>query len=166
MPYLLIVLGSIARLIPHPWNFTPIGAVGLFVGANCRPQTAWTVPIAALLISDAFLGFYHPVMMGAVYLGFVLSPLIGRATLRRRRSLPRFGVAVFSAATVFYLISNFGVWLVGYPHTIDGLVECYVRAIPYYGSSLLGNSIYTAILFGVHELVTRHLKGARRAIEG
>ena len=166
MPYFLIALGTIARLVPHPCNFSPIGGLGLFAGANCKLSTAMIVPIAALLIADALTGFFEPVVMAAVYLGFVAGPLIGRAILSKRRSLPRYGIAVVSTTTVFFLISNFGAWAAFYPHTVGGLIECYVRAIPYYGATLLGDSIYVAVLFGVQEIVWATSDRANRASQG
>ena len=154
MPYVLLVLGVIARLIPHPWNFTPIGALGLFAGANCRPQVAWAVPIGALLIGDLMVGFYNPITMIFVYLGFLSGPLLGRLLIAPRRSAGRIGGAVLASSTIFYLLSNFGIWLDGfYPMTFAGLIECYVRAMPYYGLTILGDGLYATILFGGHELL-------------
>lgn len=155
MPYLLVVLSVVARLVPHAWNFTPIGAVGLFAGANYRPAVAWGIPVAAVLISDAIVGFYNPLIMAFVYLGIAAGPLFGRILLRPRRSALRVGSAVTCSATTFFLVSNFGVWLASFPHTVDGLLECYVRGLPYYGVTLLGTAVYAAILFGGQELTQR-----------
>ncbi|MFL2545807.1 MAG: DUF6580 family putative transport protein [Candidatus Rariloculaceae bacterium] len=158
MPYFLIVLGVIARLIPHPWNFTPIGALGVFAGANCSPRIAWLVPISALLVADLVVGFYNPVTMFFVYLGFFFGPLIGRLIIAPRRSVGRIGAAVLSTSTVFFVVSNLGVWLGGYyPLTVAGLIECYVRAIPFYGVMLLGDALYATILFGGQEVITTAL---------
>ncbi len=113
MPYVLIFLGILGLLVPHPANFTPLGAVGLFAGAHCRPRTAWIVPIGSLLIVNVIVGFYNPVVMLFVYLGFLAGPLMGRALLRRRRSVVRFGGAVLGSSTAFFILSNLGVWLTG-----------------------------------------------------
>ena len=162
MPYFLIVLGVIARLVPHAWNFTPIGALGLFAGANCRPRIAWLVPLSSLLLADLILGFYSPITMGFVYLGFLAGPFIGRWLITPRRSVRRIGSAVLMSSTVFFVVSNFGVWLGGfYPLTPSGLVECYVLAIPFYGAMLLGDGLYAAILFGGQEMLAAALR--RRA---
>ena len=162
MPYFLIVLGVIARLVPHASNFTPIGALGLFAGANCRPRIAWLVPLSALLVADLILGFYRPITMVFVYLGFLSGPLIGRWIIAPRRSVRRIGSAVLMSSTVFFVLSNFGVWLGGfYPPTLSGLVECYVFAIPFYGAMLVGDGFYAAVLFGGQEMLTAALR--RRA---
>lgn len=155
MPYLLVVLGVLARLVPHPWNITPVGALGLFAGANCPMRTAWAVPLVTLVLADAVLGFYDWRVMIFVYAGFAAGPFIGRALLGAKRSLVRYGTAVWSSATVFFVVSNFGVWLAFYPQTAAGLVECYVRALPFYGVTLLGDSVYAAILFGSQEWLGR-----------
>ena len=159
MPYLLIALGVVARLVPHPWNFTPIGALGLFAGANCRPRFAWLVPLCALLVAALVTGFYHPTVMVFVYLGFLAGPLIGRWIIAPRRSAGRIGTAVVVSTTVFFVLSNFGVWLGGfYPPTLSGLVECYVNAIPFYGVMLAGDGFYAVILFGGQEMLSSALR--------
>lgn len=155
MAYVLVVLGAVARLVPHPWNFAPIGAFGLFAGASCSPRTAWAVPLAALLVADAITGFYDVRVMAFVYLGFAAGPFIGRALLGSKRTLVRYGAAVWSAATVFFMVSNLGAWLAYYPQTAAGLVECYVRALPFYGVTLLGDSVYAGILFGSQAWLAR-----------
>ena len=159
MPYFLIVLGVIARLFPHPWNFTPIGALGLFAGANCHRRIAWLVPLCALLIADLMIGFYTPIVMACVYIGFLAGPLIGRLLLSRRRSVLRVGGAVVVSSTIFFGLSNFGVWLSGmYPLTLNGLIEAYVLAIPFYGALLVGDAFYATILFGGQEMITAALR--------
>lgn len=164
MPYLLIVTAALVQFVPDAWNITPIGAVGLFAGARCSPRIAWAVPIAALFITDAVLGFYMPLVMCFVYLGYLAGPLIGRVLLKSRRSLPRLGSAVFSGATIFYVVSNIGNWLAYFPHTAGGLFDCYVRGLPFYGMTLLGDGFYAGLLFGVEALVACYRKAQRPAI--
>ena len=156
MPYLLIALGVIARVVPHAWNFTPIGAIGLYAGSQFNPRIAWAIPLIALFIGDLVLGFYGLTEMAFVYIGFLAGPLLGRILLARRRSLARLGGAVFIAATVHFAISNIGAWLTLYPQTLQGLIECYVLALPFYGATLFGHALYSAILFGCHEFVQRY----------
>jgi hypothetical protein len=166
MPYFLIVLGVIARLVPHPWNFTPIGALGLFAGANCRPRIAWLVPLCALFAADIVVGFYNPISMIFVYLGFLAAPLIGRWIIAPRRSPLRIGSAVVMTSTVFFVLSNFGVWLSGYYSlTLGGLIECYVLAIPFYGAMLAGDAFYAAIMFGGQEMLSSALRRRARPLQ-
>ncbi len=149
MSKLLIVIAVIARLIPHAWNFTPVGAFGLFAGARMSPKTAWMVPIAALLVSDIIVGGYDLYVMASVYLGFLAAPLLGRLMLTGKIRPGRVASAVLLNAVAFYLISNFGVWAAGfYPPTLDGLIATYIAGLPFLGISLLGDSFYAVVLFG------------------
>jgi hypothetical protein len=129
--------------------------MGLYAGAYFNPRIAWAVPLLALIIGDLFLGFYGPIEMFFTYLGFLAGPLVGRCLLARRRSVLRLGGAVFSAATLYFVVSNVGSWLTLYPRTLEGLIECYVLALPFYPATLFGDAIYAAILFGCHECVLR-----------
>jgi len=163
VPYLLIAVGIIARVLPHTWNFAPVGGLGLYAGAYFNPRIAWAVPLAVLVVSDLFLGFYGTAEMVFTYLGFLAGPLLGRLLLARRRSFMRFGAAVFIAATVHFAVSNIGSWLTLYPQTLQGLIDCYVLALPFYTATLFGDAVFAAILFGCHEFVQRYrdrLEGA------
>ena len=94
--------------------------------------------------------------MAFVYAGFALSAVIGRLLLARKRTFTRFGSAVFINALIFYLVSNFPVWIVYYPNTMAGLVDCYVKGIPYFGYSLVGDSVFTVLIFGLHYLTMQY----------
>jgi hypothetical protein len=151
MPLLLILLAVVAQLVPHPFNLTPIGALGLFAGAHVRPGLAWLVPLVALAVGDAVMGFYDPVVTAGVYLGFLAGPLLGRLLLGRRQSPLRVGSAVVAGSIVFFLVSNLAMWmsvLSMYPRTLDGLVACYVNGLPLFGWTLLGDAAYATTLFG------------------
>lgn len=153
----LVVFAVMMRLLPHPWNLTPVGAVALFSGA-CFDRRWWsfTIPLAALLISDAVIGFHS--LMPVVYGTFAVVAGIG-VFIRDRRSSP---VAVAAAATVsatlFYIVTNFAMWTISviYPKTLAGLVACYVAGLPFYGTMLIGDLLYSALLFGVFVSVEKH----------
>lgn len=159
----LVLLAVVSRLLPHPPNFTPLAAVGLFAGAYLGARKFWLVPISALLVSDMVIGFYPPVVMVFVYGAFILCAYIGRAFLHERRSLLRLGGAALSGAVIFFILSNLGDWLSGlnYPLTQDGLLDCYVMAIPFFRNTLLGDLFYVACLFGVYEMCSRMLCNLR-----
>ncbi len=151
--YGLILLVAASRLVPHPWNVAPIGALGLFSGAYLSKRIAWFIPVAALLLGDMLFGFYNPVVMIFVYCGFALSALIGRVLLHQRRSVHRLGISVLIGAITFFLISNFGEWFAFYPHTLDGLWLCYLNGLPYLSKSFIGDAVYSALLFGGFEAI-------------
>lgn len=151
----LIIAAAVMRLIPHPPNFVPLAAMALFSGAYLPDRRlALIIPLAALFVTDLLLGLHAT--MAFVYLGFVLTVAIG-FLLRRRRGLLRVGAAVLASATVFFLLTNFGTWLVGglYPLTGAGLAACYIAAIPFFQTSLLADLFYSALLFGGMAVVER-----------
>src|SRR3990172_7431795 len=134
----MIALAAASRLIPHLPNFTPIGAIALLGGALFANRVAaFGVPLAALLLSDALIGFHSG--MPVVYGCFALTVCIG-FRLRQRRSFARVAGATLAASWLFFLVTTFAVWVFGhgrlYPMTLEGLVACYVAAIPFFRNSL------------------------------
>ena len=143
-----IVLAAALRLVPHPPNFTPIGAMALFSGAYLgRRALAFAAPLGAMLLSDAVLGFYSG--MWVTYLAVSLIVLVGWVALARISVLRVAGAAVASSV-LFFLVSNFGTWTLSgmYPHTGAGLSACYIAAIPFFQNTLAGDLFYAALLFG------------------
>jgi hypothetical protein len=148
MPWLLIALTAAAIVLPHPFNLTPIGALGLYAGATCPPRLAWLVPLAAFGGSVLVTGPYEPVVMAWVATGLLAGPLAGRLLLQGRRGVARVALGVLAGATGFFLLSNIGNWLAFFPHTAAGLLECYLRGLPAFGNTLLGDALYAGVLFG------------------
>ena len=144
----LIVAAAVTRILPHPWNFTPVGAVALFAGAHLRSRRrAYVVPLAAMLMSDLVIGL-HP-LMPVVYACFALTVGIG-GVLRGRRTLLPIAGATLASSVLFFVVTNLAVWAVGgwYPLNLSGLLACYVAGIPYFRNTLLGDALYSALLFG------------------
>jgi len=151
----MIGLGACARLLPHPWNFTPIMAIGLFAGAKAgKLRTGVLATILALLLSDAVLGFYRG--MWWVYAASLLPVLIGKF-LRPRESTGAIAAAALLSSILFFLTTNFTVWATGtlYPHTVAGLAACYTAGIPFFQNQILGDAFYTFALFGGHAFLSR-----------
>lgn len=88
------------------------------------------------------------------YLSFLISVWIGRH-LRATESAWRIGSAVLLSSAQFFLISNIGSWMYDYPHTLTGLGACYVAAIPFFERTLFSDLFFTAILFGLHAVLSR-----------
>jgi hypothetical protein len=151
----VIVLAAGLRIAPHPWNFTPVGAMALFSGAFIRDRRlAFLFPLLALFAGDIFVGFHK--LMPVVYASFLLSVAIG-FWLRNRRSVARVGAATLFGAIQFFLITNFAVWAFGlsYPRTGAGLLSCYVAGIPFFWNTLAGDALYASLLFGGFALAER-----------
>jgi hypothetical protein len=154
----------------RPWNLTAVGAMCLFGGAYFqRRWMAFFVPLAALLLSDVVLaatlyGFGSLTQVWPSYCLWALTVLIGTA-LRERVNLLSVTAAAIAASGMFFVLSNFQVWLFGYsgyPYTVQGLVACYIAAIPFAQNMLLGNLVYCGVLFGGWELLARGLPGLRQ----
>ncbi len=156
MNKLLLALVTGAHLVPHPFGMSPIGATALYAGAFGKRRSAWLVPLVPLFIGNLIGGFYDLTVMAFVYAGFALSTWSGHLLLSERRGLTRHALAVISGAVVFYLVSNFSIWLVGmYPTNVAGLVQCYVNGLPYLGTGIVANAIYSVVLFGMHKQIER-----------
>jgi len=148
----MIVFAAFTRLMPHPPNFTAIGAIALFGGAYFNKKTlAFAVPIIAMFLTDIIIGF-HPGMY-AVYLSFIFIVMIGM-TLKNKKKIGKIFLASVSASVLFFIITNFAQWLSFplYSKDIAGLVECYTAAIPFFGYTALGDLFFAGVLFGAFEL--------------
>ena len=157
----MILLGAASRLLPHPPNVSPIAAIALFGGAYlCDKRLAFFVPLAAMAVSDAVLGF-HSLMLW-VFGSFGVSVCIG-IWLRKRRRVTTFAAAALLGSVQFYLITNFAVWFSGslYPRTVEGLIACYIAALPFFQNTLLGDAMYTAVLFGSFALAQKRFPALR-----
>lgn len=161
MVYFLIIAATILRLIPHPPNFAPITAMALF-GAGFLPKKyAIIVPLSAMLISDFFLGFHKTMVF--VYGSFVLIAFLG-FWLLKKRSLKSIVLASILSSVLFFIVTNFGVWLLGwYPRTWEGLMACYIAAIPFFRNTLVGDLFYVGVMFGAAEFVTFLIKNKKYA---
>ena len=161
---LLVALGVLGRFafLDTP-NFTPTAAVGLFAGYYFRRKlVAALVPFLVLAISNLWLPLYASWEVGVVvFLAMLLPVALGR-WLQQKTNLGRLAGAAVLPSLAFYLATNFAVWaFVGiYPHTWEGLVSCYVQAVPFYRWMLQADLLFTASLFGCYALATR-LAGAK-----
>jgi hypothetical protein len=151
----LILLAIAGRLIPHPDNFTPVAAVALFGGAVLPGWRAIAVIVAALLLSDLLQGFSPNVLSLGVYGAFLAGVVLGRL-IKWQPSIPTLGAAALGNSLMFFIISNFVVWAlphglseVNYAHTPDGLLECYVMALPFLRNAIAGDAFWTLLLFGL-----------------
>jgi len=165
--YLLLLVAVLSRVIPHaPWgNFTAVTGGLLYFGAR-RSWREMLIPIAALIATDYYITVYanhniYPFHWQDYVFNWVAQlatiPL-GYLLLNKRTTFLRGAAGAILGPTLFFVVSNFGVWagnLVQYPHTLAGLATCYVRAIPFYGNDLVATSIVLGAVLGVPALVRR-----------
>lgn len=161
---LIVVLLALSRLVKHPYNFTPVAAMALFAGCYLRKQWGILLPMLGMLLSDYFIGFYDWKLMAVVYVGIGVSFYIGWF-LQNRVRWYSVAPSVLTASVFFFITSNLAVWLfyAWYPHTLSGLRECFILALPFFRNTLVGDLVYSGAIFGAYELAVRY--SARRALK-
>lgn len=161
------VIGVLAvyRLLPHPWNFTPVVATAIFGGMYLSRSMGMVLPIGAMLISDLFMSFdwvVTPAVYGSILIAAWLGHVIVRGNPTGIRFILRTGAGTIGSSVVFFVLTNFAVWISSGMYTLDvaGLVTCYVRAIPFFGNTLAGDMIFIACFVsaveGIRRLVPRY----------
>lgn len=152
---ILILVGVAYRFFPHPPNFAPVAAISLFSGFFFRRYFI-LIPVAIMLLSDIFIGFYDWKLMAVVYSSFVLVSLIGIYLRKNKSVISLLGCAI-SGSVVFFLLTNFAVWALGswYPHNLEGLLECYTLAIPFFKNTFMGDLFYSSVIFGLYEIAAQ-----------
>ncbi len=143
----IVSVGIAARLVPHMDNFVPITALSLLAAVYLPRKLALVTPLAMMITSDLFIGLHNTVLF--TWGSFVLIALIGGLIYKKTNKQST--VVLFSpfAATLFFVVTNFGVWLAGglYPHTWSGLVNCYTLALPFFRATLVSDIVYTPVVF-------------------
>jgi hypothetical protein len=147
----MILAAAFIRLLPHPPNFAPIAAMALFGGTYfSNKKLAFIIPLAALFISDAVIGFHY--LIPAVYISFALIVLIGMSvkTIKTKNLF----FASVSASVSFFILTNLAEWTFGvmYPKTAAGLAMCFTAAVPFFHYTLIGDLFFVSVMFGAFEL--------------
>jgi len=175
----LVAVGVTGRLVPHMPNFAPVTATALFCGAYMTRRQSFVALAAVLLVSDylllyikpfggtSFDHFYAPWQLWHstlpfIYASFAVSALVGWWVKSRRTSGYVVGAALFCSVQ-FFLISNGGVWAAGmYDRGLDGLLQSYTMALPFFRGTALGDLFYTCVFFGGFELASGFSRSLRR----
>ena len=145
---LFIAIAAIFRLLPHLPNATPITAMALFSGVYfTNKKFAFIVPLIAMFLSDLFLGVSTITLF--VYGAFILVSYIG---IRSNKINIK---TILLSSISFFVITNFGVWILGYPKTLAGLMECYTLAIPFFRNALIGDFFFAGIMYFAFEFVSK-----------
>jgi len=146
----LILAGISTRFFLNIPNFTAIGAIALFSGAYfTNKRLSIIFPLVILLISDIFLGFHNT--MPFVYFSFLLIILLGHLLRNRKKYYYIFGLSI-AGSIIFYIISNFGVWLTGMGLS-NNIVQVYIDGIPFFRNMIAGDLVFNSVLFGSAYLV-------------
>ena len=135
----LIFFAILSRFLPHPPNFTPIAAIALLSSKGFTNRwVVFLIPIVSLFISDLFIGLHATIPF--VYFSFILITLLGMYVKKINIG------SVLLSSTLFFLVSNFGVWLLYYPISVEGIIQCYTLALPFFLNTVLGDLVYGALL--------------------
>ena len=153
---ILIALAVISRLIPHLWNFTSVGAVILFSTFYFKnKQISYLIPLAIIMISDLCLLYLQnkPLASTGIYICFLLYIPLGSLIIKEVKT-KNIALAGISGATLFFITSNFLVWIPGtmYPLSLSGLITCYTAAIPFFLNHIAGNLFWSFMIFGIYQL--------------
>jgi len=156
VPIGLILVLALARLIPHPPNFTPIIAVAIMSGYFFKNiKLSFFALLIAMLISDLFIGFYENIIF--VYVALLLITFVFYK-IANKINFKNLFIYGFGGSLIFFIISNFGVWALGSPGVLNlpyeknlvGLINCYVLALPFLKNTLLSTIFfsYIGLIFG------------------
>jgi hypothetical protein len=173
LAFVVLILAALSRFLPHTMfhavgvNFTAVGAGLLFFGSR-SPRWQTVVAAAVMALTDVILttqvyGYpFHVSSYLVTWAWYAAVVLIGSGLLRKATAL-RVLAGVVASATSFFLISNFMVWTGGgmYPHTLAGLGECFVAAIPFYRNDLISTALFSAAFFGLPVLAERMVEAMR-----
>ena len=134
------------RLLPHPPNFAPIGALALFAGAHLDKKSRFILPISAMVISDIFLGF--DATTPVVYISFILIIMMG-LILKHKTNTGRLIMVSLLSSLLFFIVTNFGVWALStmYAKNFSGLMQSYAMGIPFFRNTVLSDVLYSFIFF-------------------
>ncbi|MFM2048271.1 MAG: hypothetical protein RI955_819 [Bacteroidota bacterium] len=135
-------------------NFSPIAAMALFGSANFKNKSlGFIVPFCIMIVSDCFLGFHSTMIF--TYGSFALICLLGGSFLRNGFSFYKIIGASIVSSIIFFIVTNFGVWVMQnmYTKDLNGLVTCYVSAIPFLRNTMVGDLFFSAVFFSAFEYI-------------
>lgn len=145
-------------------NFSPIGAIAIFGAAYLKGAQRFIIPLGVYWVSDLLLNnlvyseYYETFQLIPnfwIYGAFILAGIVAYFLLKQKSVIRLVGASV-SAAVLFFVITNFGVWAGGtmYPMNSGGLMACYIAGIPFFWNTIIGNLFYGFVLFGAYEWFT------------
>ena len=156
MKYLLIVLflvvGIFMRIMPFAPNFTPLLSIALLSALYTKNRYFIILPILIMLLSDLMIG--NHVTAFWVYTSLSIIFMLGYFV----NASKYFQILKYSilSALIFFVVSNFGVWITGgYPFDFNGLLSCYIAAIPFFKNTLLASLFYSSILYFIYDYVLK-----------
>ena len=154
---MLITVLAFSRIIPHPANFTPILGMAVFAGTVFdRKIFSFLIPLLAMILSDLFLGFHSGIVI--IYFAICLNVAIGIYFINKISYFKIF-VSLVSGSLVFFIITNFAVWVSSgmYTYSLEGLLTCYTKALPFLQNTIISTILYGVGAFFIFELSNKYL---------
>jgi hypothetical protein len=156
----LIIFGILSRVIVHTPNFTPVLSLALFGGMYLKGQQGLWVPLVLMAISDILIGFHDTMVY--TWGSILVISLLG-LWLKDHKNIRNVVLASLSSSLLFFIVTNFGAFLSLYPHTLSGLQECYIAAIPFYRSTCVSTLAYSVVLFLGYEWMLKRAQSTALA---
>ncbi len=162
LAFFIFIVGVVSRLIVHLPNFTPVVALAFFGGCYLKKRQAIFLPVALLAVTDFFIGFHHT--MPFTWVSVMLVAAFGTWVRERKSWKTVLGGSLLSAF-LFFVVTNWGVWLVGglYPPTMEGLRRCFLMAIPFFRYTLASTVMYTVAFFVLYERIAGYISRTKYA---
>lgn len=148
------------RLLPHPWNFTPVCAAAIFGGLYLPRWVAFVLPLGSMIVADLFLGMDW-VMTPVIYTLILMTVFVGQWARTAYGRKWVYALRIFSgalgASVFFFLVTNFVSWLSLPIYTKDwnGFVQCYTMAIPFFRNALAGDLLFLTAFVASYELLKK-----------
>ena len=149
---ILTLFAIFSRLIPHPPNFTPLLAIALYSGVCFKNKFLFIIPLLSMVISDFFIGYHNTIFW--VYLSLLIIFYIGYL-LFKKYTFRNLILLSFVSSIMFFILSNLGVWIIGYPKSFEGFIACYVAAIPFFHNTLISTFAYLVVLKLLFDLAVK-----------
>ena len=153
---IIISLGILSRVAVHSPNFTPVLSMAFLGGMYLKGRQALFVPLALMVLSDLIIGFYPLVYL--TWGSIVLISLLGLWLKERKNFVTVFSGSVISAV-IFFIVTNFASWLTLYPHTLEGLRQCYILAVPFFRGTIASSVAYSLVFYAGYEWVLKRSQG-------
>ena len=154
IPICLILILSLSRLIPHPSNFTPMLAVGIFSGFYFRNFLLGVlIVIFSMFLGDLYLGFHETMFF--TYISLAVAVVFG--LLIKRLKFTEILFSGLASSVCFFTITNFGAWLTlaMYEKNFSGLLQSYAMATPFFHNTLISTFLYLIVLKLIFDLAIK-----------
>lgn len=148
----ILFIICVSRFVPHPPNFTSVLALSFYIplafGIKFIP-----VVILSIIFTDIIIGLHSSMIftLGSIIIIGIISKYFNRSVLIRVSG-------AITGAVIFFLVTNFGVWLNGsYGYSMMSLKECYILAIPFFGYSLISTLLFSLTIETMYKIFQRNI---------